>query len=94
MGTIARIRYNFKGRVQGVGFRYTAYYAATQFGLTGFVQNLDDGSVLMEVQGPPEAIKGMLARIKESRWIHIESSNPQKLKPDPDERSFRVKSGW
>lgn len=41
----------FSGRVQGVGFRYHAYRIATALGLTGWVQNLYDDRVEMEVQG-------------------------------------------
>jgi len=49
------IRYSilFKGRVQGVGFRYTALKVAQQYALTGFVRNCSDGSVLVEIQGNP-----------------------------------------
>ena len=38
------IRYHviFYGQVQGVGFRYRAYYAAYQLGLTGWVRNCWD----------------------------------------------------
>ena len=85
-----RMRYNFVGRVQGVGFRYTAYYAAKQLDLTGFVMNEDDGSVTMEVQGNPFAVKDMVNRIKESRWIHIDSSNPRRIPTVEGECSFRV----
>jgi len=47
------IRYSilFKGRVQGVGFRYTALKIAQKYELTGFVRNCSDGSVLVEIQG-------------------------------------------
>ena len=45
----------FSGRVQGVGFRYTACYLARPLGLTGWVKNLWDGDVEMEVQGDPAA---------------------------------------
>ena len=34
-GTVRR-RYTVSGRVQGVGFRYRARYAASQLGLTGW----------------------------------------------------------
>ncbi|MHC4288506.1 MAG: acylphosphatase, partial [Planctomycetota bacterium] len=35
----------FKGRVQGVGFRYTTQRAASRYELTGYVRNLPDGTV-------------------------------------------------
>lgn len=41
----------FYGRVQGVGFRYTAKYLANSLNLVGWVQNEWDGTVTMEVQG-------------------------------------------
>ena len=43
-GTVRR-RYSIEGQVQGVGFRYRARYAAQSLGLTGWVENEDDGSV-------------------------------------------------
>ena len=39
------------GRVQGVGFRYSAQHIARQFGVTGFVRNIPDGSVYIEAEG-------------------------------------------
>ena len=38
----------FHGRVQGVGFRYTAKYLARSMNLTGWVKNEYDGTVVME----------------------------------------------
>ena len=46
-----RKRIVFFGRVQGVGFRYHARYAAGLYGCTGWARNEDDGSVTMEIQG-------------------------------------------
>ena len=43
------------GRVQGVGFRYAARNQARLLGLKGWVENRPDGSVLIQVQGKPEA---------------------------------------
>ncbi len=41
-----------QGRVQGVGFRFSARNAARLYGVTGFVKNLPDGSVYIEAEGP------------------------------------------
>ena len=53
----------FHGRVQGVGFRYTAKYLARSMNLTGWVKNEYDGTVVMEVQGSEtlifELMKGL-----------------------------------
>ena len=40
-----RKRIIFHGRVQGVGFRFTAKHLANSLGLTGWVQNEYDGTV-------------------------------------------------
>ena len=39
------------GRVQGVGFRATTARLATGFSITGYVKNLDGGSVEVVVSG-------------------------------------------
>ncbi len=46
---IVRKHFRFTGRVQGVGFRYRAKYAANGMGITGWAKNEFDGSVEMEV---------------------------------------------
>lgn len=49
-----------KGRVQGVGFRYSAIRAARSFNLNGFVRNEPDGSVYMEAEGNEVSLELML----------------------------------
>jgi acylphosphatase len=46
-----RRTYLFSGRVQGVGFRYTARHVATRFAVTGYVRNLPDGRVELVMEG-------------------------------------------
>ncbi len=79
----------FRGRVQGVGFRFVANYSAVNIGVTGWVQNLWDGSVEMEVQGTSEQINLLLQQIYESRYIHIEDIEVEKI-PLKEESDFRV----
>jgi acylphosphatase len=51
-----RLRASVQGRVQGVGFRYAVLSEAKSLGLTGYVENLADGSVHVEAEGPPELL--------------------------------------
>lgn len=62
----------FYGNVQGVGFRYRACYSAKNLGVTGWVRNLDDGSVEMEAEGYPQDIDALLQSLEENRWCFIE----------------------
>ena len=87
------IRYHlrFTGRVQGVGFRWTATRAANVLGLTGWVYNAWDGSVEMEVQGDEQSIDQMIAAIGRGRFIEIENIEKDKIPVVEDERDFNVK---
>ena len=69
-GTVRR-RYSIEGQVQGVGFRYRARYAAQSLELTGWVENEDDGSVTLEVQGDPVKFRKLFALIQRSDYIQI-----------------------
>ncbi len=50
-------QYLIRGLVQGVGFRVFAQNKARQLGLSGWVRNLEDGSVLAMAEGRPERIE-------------------------------------
>lgn len=67
-----RKRFVFHGRVQGVGFRYTAKYLARSLGLTGWVQNEWNGTVTMEVQGREPMINKLLTAINNNSFIVID----------------------
>lgn len=45
-----------KGRVQGVGFRWSAVREAKITGIKGFVRNMSDGSVYIEAEGSAEQL--------------------------------------
>jgi len=45
-----------EGRVQGVGFRYSAIRTARSLNLTGWVRNEYDGSVSLFCEGPQDAV--------------------------------------
>lgn len=80
----------FHGRVQGVGFRYRSYYAAQKFGLTGWVRNLYDGTVEMEIQGKESGIDALILTLDKSDYVEIREMQVKKLYPDREERGFRI----
>lgn len=88
---LARWHIYFSGKVQFVGFRYTALYFARRLYLTGWVDNLPDGRVEMEVQGNPIQLQKLLGQLKSQPQIHIEHMDIEKQEPQPYERGFRVK---
>lgn len=88
--TIIRQRIIFKGRVQGVGFRYRARYAADGMGLTGWVQNEWDGSVVMEVQGRLDTINEMLRLLNNSSFIEIDDVDRMNIPVEEYESGFHV----
>jgi acylphosphatase len=56
-------RVYYSGRVQGVGFRYTARQLAERFPVAGYVKNLPSGQVELVVEGPPAEVDGFLAAV-------------------------------
>ncbi|MCM8831228.1 MAG: acylphosphatase [Candidatus Omnitrophica bacterium] len=65
----------FKGRVQGVGFRYTTRYLAKKYNLCGWVMNLDNGDVELEVEGKVTDLDNFLDALKEEFRGYIRDYN-------------------
>lgn len=89
-GELVRKEIVCTGWVQGVGFRYRAYYAAARYGCTGWVENLDDGSVRMEIQGREEAIEAVLSSVSQGTYVVIEDMRVKNL-PLEEETGFHVR---
>lgn len=85
-------RYNmiFKGRVQGVGFRYKSYLLANELGLTGDVNNLYDGDVELNIQGDREKIDLFLEKLAKDRFIRIDDIEIKEKKLIKDEEKFKL----
>ena len=80
----------FSGKVQHVGFRYTSLYIARSLYLTGWVRNLHDGRVEMEIQGTPSCLRKFLIKLKSQPHIHIESTDIAVIGADVNDRHFKV----
>lgn len=59
------LRVHFSGHVQGVGFRYSAFQLAKGFEVTGFVRNLADGRVELEIEGEESECRQMVDSIRQ-----------------------------
>jgi len=67
------IRLNIYGKVQGVGFRYSALQKAHELGITGFVKNRSDGSVYIEAEAEPEILEQFIIWCKSGpTWSTID----------------------
>ncbi len=89
MEQVAR-RIIFSGRVQGVGFRFTALNIATRYKLTGYVRNLPSGSVEMVAQGPEGIIDSCNQDIQESFSGYIRETDIQPRTHDPKLTDFKI----
>ena len=56
----------YEGRVQGVGFRFTVRHIAKGFDVTGWVRNVPDGRVELQVTGDEEEVRAFLQQIAQS----------------------------
>lgn len=61
----------FEGRVQGVGFRYTVKDLARGFEVCGWVKNLPEGTVELQVMGDTAEVEAFIKEIaQESPVAH------------------------
>jgi acylphosphatase len=82
----------YQGRVQGVGFRYTVRQLVTGFDVVGWVENLIDGRVQMEVQGAPEEIEEFLQAIRDSHLRgYIDRITIDEIRPLSGLKGFQIK---
>ncbi len=80
----------FSGRVQGIGFRFTAFNIANQYQLTGFVRNLPDETVEMLVQGNPDDIADCIRDIQESFTSYITETKIEDTTPNLQYKTFKI----
>jgi acylphosphatase len=83
----------YEGRVQGVGFRYSVRQIAKGFNVTGWVRNLADGRVELQVSGEDEEVNAFLEAIRRSDLGSlIKNESEHGLALPPDSRGFEIRS--
>lgn len=80
----------FRGRVQGVGFRYSARSVAGQYEVTGFVRNQSDGTVEMFIQGSPDQIDACIADIQAEFAGYVRDTQIEPAAFSPRYTDFRI----
>jgi acylphosphatase len=74
-------RVTYSGRVQGVGFRYTARQLASGFPITGFVRNHSNGDVELVAEGEPAAVEAFLAAVAKRMHGYITGTEVRDQEP-------------
>ena len=88
---ILHLTAHFSGHVQGVGFRYQTQRIATEFEVSGFVQNLPDGRVLLEAEGESEEVEGFLAEIRSQMKVFIRETEERRELRNSVMKGFVIK---
>ena len=82
----------YEGNVQGVGFRWTVRHAAKGFDVTGWVRNLPDGRVELQVAGQENEVRALLDCIAQGE-LHslIRKQTENKLENPGTVRGFEIR---
>ena len=81
-----------RGRVQGVGFRWSAMAEGNRLGLAGWARNLPDGRVEVHAQGDPDALAALVA------WLgvgplgaEVAALSEEPAVPEPGLEAFEIR---
>jgi len=82
----------YEGRVQGVGFRFTVRHLAKGFDVTGWVRNLPDGRVELQVTGDENEVRTFLDQVARSE-LHslIREQTENELNGPVAARGFEIR---
>jgi acylphosphatase len=79
MSRAERLTAVVKGEVQGVGFRWAVQRQAGRLGLTGYAENLADGSVRVEAEGDPDRLDQLEAFLHQGpQWAEVAAVDTQR----------------
>jgi len=86
-----RLHAFFAGRVQGVGFRYVSRALGRRHGVAGWVRNLPDGRVELEVEGAEEVLRRYLRDLEHEFRFLISDREIRWLAPKGEYGEFQVR---
>jgi acylphosphatase len=88
--SIERRRVVYTGRVQGVGFRFTARQIAQTHAVTGFVRNLANGNVELVAEGNPPDLDRLLSAIAAAMAGYIDAADVRVEPATGEYKSFSI----
>jgi acylphosphatase len=88
---IHRCQCLYSGRVQGVGFRYTAKNIAMCFNVNGYVRNLPDGRVELVMEGPKQEIDHMVDALADRMSDYIRDAEKKILPATGEFSHFHIR---
>lgn len=80
----------YSGRVQGVGFRYTAQALAAGYPVAGYVRNLPSGEVELVAEGEDSVVEAFLAAVAQRMAAYIRNTTAQDAAPS-GQRGFQIR---
>jgi acylphosphatase len=84
-----RLKAVVMGEVQGVGFRWAVQRQAGHLGLTGYAENLPDGSVRVEAEGDPGSLDELEAFLRQGpHWAEVQTVQAERLPATGEFRGF------
>ncbi len=89
-GTTFRTKVIFSGRVQKVGFRLEISCLAKRMKLTGWVKNLEDGSVEAELQGEESKIYFLVKCMQSLKRASVKNVTMINVPIIKDENNFTI----
>jgi acylphosphatase len=87
-----RLKAVIRGEVQGVGFRWAVQRHAGELGLTGYAENLPDGSVRVEAEGDPDRLDLLESFLHQGpRWAEVASLDSRRVPATGEFASFEAR---
>lgn len=86
-----RFHLYFSGRVQGVGFRFTARYLANKHSIKGWVMNLAGGGVELEIEGKKDDLNSFLKDLQDEFKDYIIDFKREELPFSGKFKDFQIK---
>ena len=81
----------FTGHVQGVGFRYATMQVAREFEVSGYVSNLTDGRVRLEIEGEAREVTDFVAAVEERMHGYIRKTERESERREPELSGFEIR---